>query len=545
MNRRCFNALAVLSFLLSLLLVAGCGSESSTGPDNDDDDDNGDPAGSRIWYVNADATGTGSGDRWENAFLHPSEAMDSASAGDQIWVALADYFGPGDRREPVVAFKAGVKLYGEFDGDETDLSQRNFHYRATFDGGDSLYHVVTGADDALLDGINVTNGRALNPSDPTEMRGAGIYCLNDRMRVANCAIFENEAFLGGGIYSEGDTVVIDSCSFVSNVSHEIDLDESAGGGGVNICTGRAVLDRCSFGGNDSRNNGGGMLLYNSSAHISNSFIDQNSLSGTGADGGAVYIYNADVPELEIEFVGCRIADNSAPRGAGIAADQAKIGFTNCIFNLNEATTAGSALHLNNCSYVMEHCILWGNGASTLLSVYHAGAGIPRIFNCIFQSNGNNERDGGAIYAIGTLELDFCTITNNIAGEGAGIYSTMPGSMVSVSNSIVWNNQSMIGPHHIQAVNSAVVYLTYTDIDQDGYTGNGNLRSNPLFIISGLGGGGRYFLSHIAAGQDHDSPCIDMGNDTAESYGLNGRTTRLDRVVDEGWADLGFHYDPSY
>ena len=331
-----------------LLLIAGCGSDSTqsvTGPGDD-------PDSRPIWYVDDSATGDGSGRSWENAFVHPSVAMDSASAGDQIWVADGYYFGPGDRHDPVVAFKAGVTLYGGFEGNETDLSQRDERYQATFDGGDTLYHVVTGADDALLHGITVKSGRAMYAHSNSGVRGGGIYCRNAKMRISHCYISSNEAYYGGGIYAEGDTVVIDSCTISGNHSHEVIGNVSAGGGGINIHTGRAVIDFCAIYNNSSDNHGGGLLLFNSSADVSGSAISSNTITDLNPFGAGAYVYNADALELRTEFVNCSISQNSAHRGAGITAVQAKVGFNDCTFNRNIATNAGSALHLSHCSYLM-------------------------------------------------------------------------------------------------------------------------------------------------------------------------------------------------
>jgi Right handed beta helix region len=69
-----------------------------------------------------------------------------------------------------------------------------------------------------------------------------------------------------------------------------------------------------------------------------------------------------------------------------------------------------------------------------------------------------------------------------------------------------------------------------------------LRENPLFVCGQSGG---FYLSHIAAGQDQNSPCINFGNDTAHHLGLDIYTTRTDNVPDHGVVDLGYHYKPTY
>ncbi len=537
MNRRDFGLLPAVLSLLAVLLITGCGSDSTTAPGGDDD-----PSGPRTWYVDNDAIGTGSGRSWGNAFIHPSDAMDAASAGDQIWVAESTFYGPGNRHEPVVAFKAGVALYGGFAGGETDLSQRDHHDRATFSGGDTLYHVVTGADSALLHGIRVARGRATNLLSDPEMRGGGIYCLNAKMRIARCNISQCEAYLGAGIYAEGDTVVIDSCQIDDNLTYQADIDE-AGGGGISIMAGRAEIDACSIIYNTSGNNGGGLLLYNSSADVSRSTICENSLAGSDNNGGGIYVYNGEALELITDFSDCTICVNTATRGGGIATELSNIEFRDCNFHTNEATAAGSALFLHLSSFRMEHCIVAKNGVSALHTLYHIGS-TPRIFNCLFYSNGDSEKAGGAIFNnAASIEIEFCTFAYNKAREGAGIYNVFPIASLTVTNSILWGNNSTVGSPQIQNISGATATVTYTDIDQDGFfpIGTNNMRSDPLFAISGFSG--YYYLSHTAAGQNYDSPCIDMGNSAAVSHGLDSRTTRTDDVFDAGMADLGFHHKP--
>ena len=62
--------------------------------------------------------------------------------------------------------------------------------------------------------------------------------------------------------------------------------------------------------------------------------------------------------------------------------------------------------------------------------------------------------------------------------------------------------------------------------------------------------GSSYLSHTAAGQIYDSPCIDAGHALAADicYGALGNefclddlTTRTDQITDTGMVDMGFHY----
>jgi len=65
-------------------------------------------------------------------------------------------------------------------------------------------------------------------------------------------------------------------------------------------------------------------------------------------------------------------------------------------------------------------------------------------------------------------------------------------------------------------------------------GIGNIDDDPLFVTGPLGD---YYLSHVG----QDSPCIDVGSDTAVNLGLAARTTRTDELPDTGIVDMGYHY----
>ncbi|MHC4529725.1 MAG: InlB B-repeat-containing protein, partial [Planctomycetota bacterium] len=68
-------------------------------------------------------------------------------------------------------------------------------------------------------------------------------------------------------------------------------------------------------------------------------------------------------------------------------------------------------------------------------------------------------------------------------------------------------------------------------------GLGNIDADPCFVHG-------YYLSHIAANQLVDSPCIDVGSDLAVNLGMDVYTTRTDGVYDvaDSNVDMGYHYD---
>jgi hypothetical protein len=173
--------------------------------------------------LKSDTPDGGDGKSWGPAFNHPGEALDTATAGDQIWVAKGTYTRREDTDTVLLTLKSGVALYGEFTGMEFSLAERNWYDNETIlDGEDAVYHVVVGAQDALLDGFTVTGGN----TDGSGHDGNG-GCIWTQASagspiVAHCKITQNSAITGGGMYlGNCSPLVIDSveCIISGSVTH--------------------------------------------------------------------------------------------------------------------------------------------------------------------------------------------------------------------------------------------------------------------------------------------------------------------------------------
>ena len=113
------------------------------------------------------------GKTWATAFSTIQAAIDAADrqGGGEVWVAAGTYYPTsGHDREATFQLRGGVALYGGFAGTESRLDQRDvLHAVSILSGdlgrrqtpGDNSYHVVTGADNAVLDGFQITGGYAL------------------------------------------------------------------------------------------------------------------------------------------------------------------------------------------------------------------------------------------------------------------------------------------------------------------------------------------------------------------------------------------------
>ncbi len=91
-----------------------------------------------------------------------------------MWVA-AGVYRPTDRgdRTATIRLHTGVGLYGGFTGMETERDQRDWKSNETILSGaisddpkDHSYHVVIGADDAVIDGFTIRDGYNLPEGRP-------------------------------------------------------------------------------------------------------------------------------------------------------------------------------------------------------------------------------------------------------------------------------------------------------------------------------------------------------------------------------------------
>jgi len=245
-----------------------------------------------VWFVNAAATG-GNGKSWDDAFTNLQDALiDKASDGDEIWVATGTYKPHNNLRSISFQLVEGVCVYGGFAGTETARYQRNWTaYETTLSGNisdigsvdDNSYHVVTGADNARLDGFTITGGNANGSS--SDNLGGGIYCNGVSPTISNCVIIDNSTgYVGGGMCNyNGSNPTVTNCFFIDNKGVD-------GAGMGNYNSSHPTVTNCVFSGNYVTYNGGGIRnISYSSVTLINCTFSKNHAEDTGGglqDGSA-------------------------------------------------------------------------------------------------------------------------------------------------------------------------------------------------------------------------------------------------------------------
>ncbi|MEM6802380.1 MAG: choice-of-anchor Q domain-containing protein [Bacteroidota bacterium] len=335
----------------------------------------------RIAYVNTQAIANGSGESWSSAFQHLQEAIDKAGVFNEIWVAKGtyqpiQYVGGKGERYRTFALINGLKIYGGFKGDESELDQRNIQLYETILSGDlknndtddpstltdNVFHVVSGNNTnhtALLDGFTITAGNANDSVWPHD-GGGGINNYQSQPSIRNCQIKNNRAFAdGGGIRNWGKAnTQIENCIFLDNYS------EQEGGAIMNADHSNPSIFNCTFKNNISGEDGGAIYnnLYSRAKIVNCLFVNNQA----GLTGGAIYNVNDSQPSI----INCTITKNKAEKSGG------------AISNLRSYPN-------------IINSILWGNRASENAEIHIVQSTAIVTYSII----------SGGYYGVGNQDID--------------------------------------------------------------------------------------------------------------------------------------------
>jgi len=504
-----------------------------------------------IRHVDGEALAPGDGLSWATAYDSLQDGIESAhwatetEGSCQVWVKAGTYYVFQDGPHDTIQLLEGVGVYGGFAGDESTVTERDWEANETVldgrespSGSDHVLHVVTGADDAILDGFTITEGHA--QGEYPDNFGAGMF--NDAVSpaVRNCLFTNNEAGHGGGMLNFMNAPIVVGCTFQDNIV------SNRGGAIYNGEESVVLIAGCAFVGNAAADKGGAIYNRGNYAEIHACLFEDNFLNGGDfieepIGGGAIanQFATADISLCEfVENVAVTSVIFFVPDlgGGAIAAFESdSLDVSDCTFRENTTDTQGGAIRSDATLTVTRSRFIGNETSGSRGGAIHFNGDTCEIEDSLFDGNVAGLR-GGAFYAdgLGFVTVRGSTFHGNTVEESGGAVFGEDLSLTVVSSILVGGS-----PNEIGLETPLFTMATYCDVE-GGFDGVGNIEADPQLVDPGAED------FRLEPG----SPCIDAGyGGAASAADIDG----LPRVDDPDtpntglgppWADMGaFEYQP--
>lgn len=379
------------------------------------------PVSSKIIYVDADVTnGNQDGTSWENSYSFLQFAISEAVYGDTIWVAEGTYK-PTNSSFRTISFSLnnGVKWFGGFQGNETELSQRDYELYPTIlsgdigvqgDSTDNSYHIIYSMDadsTTIMDGFQITKGQAdFGYWNDSKSYGGGLLIDgttdNTSLQIKNCHFSKNYALFGGAVNCSTLNPTFDNCQFTDNVV------EVEGGAiwksGHSIDSSEPFISNCFFEKNIGR--GGAVFFDNVTGFhkiVDSDFYENRIADNSSGVGGSIaFDGNLTSENSNLEIEGCHFEGGKAGHGTSI--------FYGTMFNNSETLFN---FKINDCVFIGSQGSGW-----VVSSMNHGNCSVNLIIeNADFIQNGL-DTIGGVIFLQNSSEgiynanIDKCTFLEN-------------------------------------------------------------------------------------------------------------------------------------
>lgn len=305
--------------------------------------------------------------------------------------------------------------------------------------------------------LNMINGTFLdNIADGASGSGGAVLSTGGAVTINTSVITNNSSNrAGGGIEIAAGTLVTTDITLSNNITNTA----PGNGGGLHVGGGaNSTITGGTVDGNTAGSEGGGLWNSTGIMTVNGVTITNNTASGAMAENGGGGIYN-DGGTLNVDaatFIDGNIADGAAGSGGGILTNNGLLNIDGVTISNNIANRAGGGIEVRSLegdTYTFTDVTLDGNSIGVAApgngGGYHiSGAGNSTFIDCTITDNTAVEGGGLWNFAGGTMTVSNLNIQNNIAtGDlatkgGGGIFNS--GGTLLVDNSTSFTNNQATG-----------------------------------------------------------------------------------------------------
>lgn len=267
---------------------------------------------------------------------------------------------------------------------------------------------------------------------------------------------------------------------------------------------------------------------------------------SAAYGGAIYMVDV-VATTTIKH--CRFLKNYAGSGGAIYNYKSNLTLHNCLFEKNEVFKPCSSFQCFGTYFTLNGSAILNEGGKIMINnsvfTFNISAyggpvtnardpqSIVEINNSIFYKNLSINNAG--IYAnAGKIKVTNSIFTYNETNGGVALAD---GEGIEISNSILWYHKLNVPNAQVRFVHSTAIVTN--SLVEGGYSGNGNIDGDPLFvdIENGAGPDKVWGTADDGLRFTPGSPVLNKGNNAKIPPGLNTDIMGNARIAD-GTVDLG-------
>lgn len=434
---------------------------------------------SSTWYIDTEnGDDSNGGTSWLDAFETIQTGIDAATDLDLVLVADGTYSGASNLNLDFAGKKISLKSENGRENCIIDCEDQGMGFY--FHSGETTDSVVDGF--TLMRGMTIWGGAGIfcDGSSPTIINcllskntaagagiGAAICCANGSdAAITNCVITSNYAEAsGGGVFFSDSSPTITNCVVQNNFA-------TWGGGIFGVNSSGALISGCTID-NNMATSGAGCIFGMSSPTITDCTITNNWVfnTGSGSAGGGIVLLGGDpiITDCVIAnntgsdsigagmflvasyatITGCSITDNMAmsgiSTGGGIHCEGAFPELTDCHIANNRANMGGGICCSNSSNATITNCVIQTNNAATGAGVFVSDSNLV-VADSIIEYNAAEGGNGGGLYFTGAgsyADMSFCTVANNSASGGGGVFAENVASF-SASDCIFSGNWAAFG-----------------------------------------------------------------------------------------------------
>ena len=397
-------------------------------------------------------------------FTDVQAAVDAAGDGAVVKIAAGTYTGVQGRPAPsgyfgstvvtqVVYITRSVAIQGGYTTTNWTDPVPEVNVTTLDAKGEGRVLFVGGNISATIEGLRFTGGDAAglygNACGSWEGVGGGVFVLSATVTICHSEVWSNTADTGGGLVLYGSTALLTENVVSSNVADGFE----GSGGGAHICESSATLSNNDITSNTAEAYGGGIEMYSSNGLLKDNVICGNDV----CCGGGLRVCSGSVV-----IDGNTVRNNTAIDAGGMwldgGGDWIELGALTLTRNVIVGNTAtgyyaypgdGGGLLMNGGAPLLINNVIVGNQASGAGSGLFIEGASPRLLHTTIASNTGGDASG--IHVVrrytwpGLWASSAVYLTNTIlVSQTVGITVTA-GSTVTV-NGILWYSTPLTAFH---------------------------------------------------------------------------------------------------